>query len=98
MNAHLINKTLLHVQRFTTDGERAIAPAVPELIKKQDHTLVQSRERGAVMEGRKGCRAWTNTPPPNPKVLLRSDNSPPMEILYPSFVCLGGNRRSVLRL
>lgn len=67
MNAHLINKTLLHVQRFTTDGERTIAPAVPELIKKQDHTPVQSRERGAVMEGRKGCRAWTKSPLPPPQ-------------------------------
>lgn len=25
----------------------AIAPAVPELIKKQDHTLVQNRDGGA---------------------------------------------------
>lgn len=33
-----------------------IAPEVPELIKKQDHTPVQSRQR----RGRRGgCRAWT---------------------------------------
>lgn len=28
-----------------------IAPEVPELINKQDHTPVQSRERGAVRGG-----------------------------------------------
>lgn len=33
-----------HVQKVSTDGERAIAPVVPELIKKQDHTPVQSSE------------------------------------------------------
>lgn len=58
-----INKSLQHVQRVTTDGESVIAPEVPELIKKQDHTPVQSTERGAVKggrrggEGRGGCRA-----------------------------------------
>ena len=51
------------MQRVTTDGERVIAPEVPELIKKQDHTPVQSRERGEGRsegrEGRRGgCRAW----------------------------------------
>lgn len=30
----------------STDGESAMAPAVPELIRKQDHTLVQSTEMG----------------------------------------------------
>lgn len=40
-----------HVQRVITDGESVIAPEVPELIKKQDHTPVQSRERGAVRGG-----------------------------------------------
>lgn len=45
------------MQKVTTDGESAIAPAVPELIKKQDHTPVQSREGKAVREGsREGCR------------------------------------------
>lgn len=52
------------MQKVTTDGESAITPAVPVLIKKQDHTPVQSRERGAVREeGRKGCGAWTEIPP-----------------------------------
>lgn len=32
------------MQKVSTDGERAIAPVVPELIKKQDHTPVQSSE------------------------------------------------------
>lgn len=39
------------VQGVTTDGESVIAPEVPELIRKQDHTPVQSRERGAVQGG-----------------------------------------------
>lgn len=44
-----------HVQRVTTDGESVIAPEVPELIKKQDHTPVQSSERGeGRSEGREG--------------------------------------------
>lgn len=49
------------MQRVITDGESVIAPEVPELIKKQDHTPVQSRERGAVRGGRRrgGRRAWT---------------------------------------
>ncbi len=48
------------MQGVTTDGESVIAPEVPELIKKQDHTPVQSKERGAVKGGRRGgCRAWT---------------------------------------
>ncbi|CAB1425579.1 unnamed protein product [Pleuronectes platessa] len=42
-----------------TDGESVIAPEGPELIKKQDHTPVQSRERGAVEGG--GRRAWTGS-------------------------------------
>lgn len=37
-------KALKHVQKVSTDGEKAIAPVVPELIKKQDHTPVQSSE------------------------------------------------------
>lgn len=45
-----------HVQRVTTDGESVIAPEVPELIKKQDHTPVQSRERGGSSEGREEGR------------------------------------------
>ena len=48
------------MQRVITDGESVIAPEVPELIKKQDHTPVQSRESGAVRGGgRGGRRAWT---------------------------------------
>lgn len=52
------------MQRVTTDGESVIAPEVPELIKKQDHTPVQSSERGEGRsegreEGRRGGRrAW----------------------------------------
>lgn len=42
-----------HVQGVTTDGESVIAPEVPELIKKQDHTPVQSRQRRAVKGGRR---------------------------------------------
>lgn len=38
-----------------TDGESVIAPEVPELIKKQDHTPVQSRKRGS-SEGREEGR------------------------------------------
>lgn len=50
-----IDKALQHVQRVTTDGESVIAPEVPELIKKQDHTPVQSSERGeGRSEGREG--------------------------------------------
>lgn len=50
------------MQRVTTDGESVIAPEVPELINKQDHTPVQSKERGAVREGGRredAVRAWT---------------------------------------
>lgn len=32
------------MKKVSTDGQRAIAPVVPELIKKQDHTPVQSSE------------------------------------------------------
>lgn len=39
------------MQRVTTDGESVIAPEVPELIKKQDHTPVQSWERRGAREG-----------------------------------------------
>lgn len=35
----------------TTDGESVIAPEVPELINKQDHTPVQSRQRGGAVKG-----------------------------------------------
>lgn len=37
-------KALKHMEKVSTDGQRAIAPVVPELIKKQDHTPVQSSE------------------------------------------------------
>lgn len=42
-------KALKHVQKVTTDGERPTAAVAAELIKKQDHTPVQSSagaERG----------------------------------------------------
>lgn len=90
------------MQRVTTDGESAIAPEVPELIKKQDHTPVQSSERGEGRsegreggeEGRRGgCRAWMEIF--HLSVTLRSDESPPLEkkkkkrnIINPSFVCV----------
>lgn len=46
----MINKALWCVQRVSIDGRHEIAPEVPELIKKQDHTPVQSTES----DGRKG--------------------------------------------
>lgn len=96
-----------HVQRVTTDGESVIAPEVPELIKKQDHTPVQSSERGEGRsegreEGRRGGRrAWMEIF--HLSVTLRSDESPPLEKKkkkkhYKSFLCvrLDGTARSVL--
>lgn len=44
------------MQAVTTDGGSVIAPEVPELIKKQDHTPVQSKERGAGREGGGGMQ------------------------------------------
>lgn len=98
------------MQRVTTDGESVIAPEVPELIKKQDHTPVQSSERGEGRsegreggeEGRRGgCRAWMEIF--HLSVTLRSDESPPLEKKkkkkhYKSFLCvrLDCTARSVL--
>lgn len=95
------------MQRVTTDGESVIAPEVPELIKKQDHTPVQSSERGEGRsegreEGRRGGRrAWMEIF--HLSVTLRSDESPPLEKKkkkkhYKSFLCvrLDGTARSVL--
>lgn len=50
---------MLHVQGVTTDGESVIAPEVPKLIKKQDHTPVQRWERRGVKGREEGriCRA-----------------------------------------
>lgn len=82
------------MQRVTTDGESVIAPEVPELIKKQDHTLVQSKEREAVEGGGEdaepGLRFFTS-------VSVRFEDSLPSEN-YKSFLCvyLDSNRRSVL--
>lgn len=67
------------MQRVTTDGENAIAPAVPELIKKQDHTPVQRK-------GGKDAEPGLRFPP---QVSLRSDNSLPLDNSQ-CFLCVSG--------
>lgn len=82
------------MQRVTTDGESVIAPEVPELIKKQDHTPVQSSERGeGRSEGREGGEEGRSEGREEGRrggrrawmeifhlsVTLRSDESPPLE-------------------
>lgn len=70
------------MQRVTTDGESAIAPEVAELINKQDHTPVQSRERGAVRAG------GEEDADPAPIILCHQHLE---RFTNPLFVCLDSN-------
>lgn len=50
---------------WSTDGSSAEAPEVPELIRKQDHTLVQSSEMG----GQESMSSLLSSFPVNRKIL-----------------------------
>lgn len=71
-----------------------IAPEVPELIKKQDHTPVQSRQRRGRRRG--GCRAWTEVFHLSVRALKSRCHQKMSKIMNRLFVHSDGYSRSVL--
>lgn len=61
-------KALEHMEKVSTDGQRASAPVVPELIKKQDHTPVQSSEGAERRRRAPSFSSATLTLTPNLKI------------------------------